>query len=783
MMLLSINSWGAKAFPGPYTFTQPDGTELSVTLHGDEHFSYYTTLDGVILVREGDTFYIAEISDEGDIMGSDVLAHNNGERSSSEIALIQQQDKEKLFNRNTIKRAIRKVPVATEVTLPYTPHTGSPKIVVILAEFQDVKFTVNEPINAFDDLFNATSINDYGNQNKRNIGSVRRYFEMMSNNEFTPNFQIVGPITLSRNRSYYGGSNKTPDDENAAALAKEAVESVKELGLADLNSNEYDADNDGNVDLVYIIYAGHMQNMGGPNESVWAKASYTDHSIGTKNVRRYCMSGELLHPNASGYIASIGVICHEFSHCLGLPDLYVSPTYYADNQEMEYWDLMDGGENLHNGWQPAAYTAWEKEAMGWPVTIQNLSAENPSGNLSTPTTDGGTVYRIVNPDDANEYIMIENIQQKGWNIGCYVAEGTTGGVLAYHMKYPFTSVNMGDDPNCQPNPALAVIPADGLLESIDLKGKIINGVERTGDTYKNSHKGDLFNSINGLLICDDLNLPNFCWYTGSEAIEGYTDRYKTNMNISFKFEGSSIMVNYFDDIACTVLDENLTTPPTSSEENVDIKVKRTINAKEWSTICLPFAMTEVQVKDAFGKDVALKDFVSYECEYDVENNVAGININFTDVDLTDGIQANHPYLIKTPRKITAFMANSTIEPDSENAAIGNDVQGWFKGVYEAQTVLEANTLFLSGNKFWYSAGKTKMKAYRAFFEFIDVLASIKDAGAKVCMAFENIPTSIKTIKSKPYSSGVFSIEGTYMGNHLEKLPKGIYIVNGKKVIK
>ena len=326
------------------------------------------------------------------------------------------------------------------------------------------------------------------------------------------------------------------------------------LGLVDLNSNEYDADNDGNVDLVYIVYAGHMQNMGGSNESVWAKASYTNHSIGTKKVRRYCMSGELVHPNAPGYIASIGVVCHEFSHCLGLPDLYVTSAYYNDNQEMELWDLMDGGENLHNGWQPAAYTAWEKEAMGWPVDIQVLSAEKSSGDLSTPTTDGGTVYRIVNPDDANEYIMLENIQQKGWNIGCYVAEGTTGGVLAYHMKYPKTSVSMGDDPNCQKNPALAVIPADGLLESIDLKGKTIDGVQRNDSTYKASHKGDLFNNVNGLLISDDLNLPNFCWYSGSETIAGYTDRFKTNKSVSFTFEGDQITVNYVDDVASSIAD-------------------------------------------------------------------------------------------------------------------------------------------------------------------------------------------------------------------------------------
>ena len=563
-LLMSINSWGAKAFPGPYTFTQPDGTKLSVTLHGDEYFHYYTTLDGVILVREGDTFYIAEISDDGDIRATNVLAHNNGVRTSKEIALIQSQNKEKLFTGNAIKRAIRKVPVSGNVTPKYTPHKGSPNIVVILAQFQDVQFTVNDPVNAFDDIFNAPSLKDYGNHNTSNIGSVKRYFKMMSNNEFTPNFKIVGPVTVSNNRKYYGGSNDNGSDEKADSLAIEAVDSVMKLGLEDLNSDEYDADNDGNVDLVYILYAGHMQNMGGPNESVWAKASTMKaHSIGTKKVRRYCVSGELLHPDASGYIASIGVICHEFSHCLGLPDLYVTSVYseyYADNQEMELWDLMDGGENLHNGWTPPAYNAWEKEAMGWPVDIQTLSEESTSADISVPTTDGGTAYRIVNPSDANEYIMLENIKKEKWNSGCYIPDGIgkndyPGGILAYHMKYPKSVVGMSDVPNCRKNPALAVIPADGLLESQDLRGKTIDGVLRTDSTYKASHKGDLFNNVNGLTISDDLNLPNYCWYSGSEIIEGYADRYKTNKSVSFTFEGNDkITINYVADVASSITD-------------------------------------------------------------------------------------------------------------------------------------------------------------------------------------------------------------------------------------
>ena len=796
-LLMSINSWGAKAFPGPYTFTQPDGTKLSVTLHGDEHFSYYTTLDGVILVREGDTFYIAEISDEGDIKATGVLAHNNGERSSSEIALIQQQDKGKLFNRNTIKRTIRKVTVA-DGDPKYTPHTGSPNIVVILAEFQDVKFSVNEPADAFNELFNATKpFNDYGNHNTRNIGSVRQYFKTMSSNDFTPNFKIVGPVTLSQNRKYYGGSNKAPNDENSAALAEEAAESVMELGLADLNSDEYDADDDGNVDLVYIIYAGHMQNMGGPNESVWAKASYTDHSIGTKKVRRYCMSGELLHPNASGYIASIGVICHEFSHCLGLPDLYVTSEFYADNQEMELWDLMDGGENLHNGWQPAAYTAWEKEAMDWPVKIQNLSAENSSGDLSRPTTDGGTVYRIVNPDDANEYIMLENIKKEGWNYGCYIPDeindpsytGYKGGILAYHMKYPNSTVSMGDDPNCQPNPALAVIPADGLLESIDLKDQIINGVLRTDDTYKNSHKGDLFNNVNGLQISDELNLPNFCWYSGSETIAGYADRYKTNMTVSFTFEGDNITVNYMERM---VLDENSTNLPDAATD-VNVRVKRAISAGNWSTICLPFAMTEEQCKEAFGPDVLIADFTGTESVCDEENNVVGIKAGFQSVT---SMEKNHPYIIKVKEKITEFTADGVnIEPDEgaciefDNGETGTErvVYSGFYGTYKANTVLDEFTLFLSDNKFYYSAGKTKMKAYRAYFEFLDILTDVKEnAGAKIAFMMDYIPTHIEGFAAdKVYLEGaVYTIGGQLVGKdvNMNQLKKGVYIRNGKKFV-
>lgn len=552
MMLTSIASWGAKAYTGPYVYTQPDGTQISLTLHGDEYFSYFTTSDGVIVVREKSGVYLAKIDENGDITSSGVLAHNNGLRTAEEIEIIKSQNLAKYFEGANAKSAFNRVPMAGG-NPAYTPHKGSPKIVVILAQFQDVKFSVNEPQKAFDEYFNATGeFTDYGNENKRNYGSIAQYFSDMSNGAFTPQFEVVGPVTLSKSLSYYGGTAPGTSNDNSTSFVTESIDRALEAGLVDFSKAEYDIDNNGEIDLVYIIYAGYMENMGGPAESIWAKASYTTKSVNGKKIRRFCMSSEKLSPDDPTRIASIGVTCHEFSHCMGLPDLYVKDAiYFNDNQEMEYWDLMDGGEYVYNGYVPAAYTAWEKEAMGWIVNIKELkeSKDTVIEDISIPTLENGTAYRIVNPKDATEYIMLENIQRSGWNSRAYVATGTTGGILAYHMKYPSKTVNSNDYPNARLDPSIAVIPADGLVESYDFINSTKDGVERTENSYYDSLRGDLFNLENGTELYDDLNLPNFCWYTGTDLIDGYSDRYQTNKRVEFIFDGSTITLKYVGDVA------------------------------------------------------------------------------------------------------------------------------------------------------------------------------------------------------------------------------------------
>ena len=243
-----------------------------------------------------------------------------------------------------------------------------------------------------------------------------------------------------------------------------------------------------------------------------------------------------------------------------------------------------------------------------------------------------------------------------------------------------------------------------------------------------------------------------------------------------------------------VFDETSTSLPTlpTPATNVDVRVKRTIKANEWSTICLPFAMSEGQVQAAFGGDVQLADFTGTDPVFD-DKDVAGINVNFSSVV---AIEANHPYIIKVSSPVTEFTADGVdIIADEENACVEFDngktgsrrvVYSGFYGTYHAETVLDEFTLFLNDNKFWYSAGGTRMKAFRAFFDFLDILTSVKEGGeAKIRFQFENSnATAIQTIAANAEDNVIYSINGVRMGtaDKLKALPKGLYIVNGKKVI-
>lgn len=229
-----------------------------------------------------------------------------------------------------------------------------------------------------------------------------------------------------------------------------------------------------------------------------------------------------------------------------------------------------------------------------------------------------------------------------------------------------------------------------------------------------------------------------------------------------------------------VLDENSTELPATATD-VNVSVKRTINANEWGTICLPFAMNEAQVKAAFGDDVQLGDFTGYETEEDVEENIVGITVNFNDVST---IEANHPYVIKTSQTITEFAVND-VDIDAEDeptvATVKRTKKQWSEmiGTNAAKTVTGMeNCLFLSGGKFWYAKGDKDFKAFRGYFDFYDVMTSVEEAGARINISFDGTTTGIGNLQRQKDNRRYYNLKG----QQVEHPAKGLYITNGQKVV-
>ena len=220
-------------------------------------------------------------------------------------------------------------------------------------------------------------------------------------------------------------------------------------------------------------------------------------------------------------------------------------------------------------------------------------------------------------------------------------------------------------------------------------------------------------------------------------------------------------------------------------EGADVRVYRTFTDGEWSTICLPFAMTEEQVKSAFGEGTEIGDFTQWEAIENEKGDISVINVSFDPV--TD-IKANHPYIIKTTAATCPFVVEGVnIEVEEEPAVEvkhSTRIKSYMYGTYVANTVVPELALFLANNKFWYSTGNTKMKAFRAYFEIFDVLSSVENAGAKISFIFDGTPTSIQGVSTlKESNDEIYSVSGMNVGKDASRLQRGVYIMNGKKVVK
>lgn len=516
-------AYAAKANQTPFAVRQADGSTLMVVLHGDESYSWYTTLDGVMLSHVNQSFFISSINQQGLLLPTRQLAHEAQQRSAAEQRLVKAQAPLKpLF----LKEASHRLSKArATVTSKYFPHKGKPTALVILAQFTDTVFHMADPKASFEQFLNGGTPSDLGCGEARNYSSVKQYFSDMSNGQFVPNFKVVGPVTLPNSLKYYGADNGESRDINYTQFVTDACAEAAKIPSFD--DPALDSDNDGTIDLVSIIYAGFGQNNGAMTDALWAKMSFRNvGEFNGKNVNLNMIVHELnanekqlktVNPASNGsfsvpQIAGVGVFCHEFSHTLGLPDLYATvASANLNNQCMEYWSLMDGGEYVHNSYYPTAYTAWEREVMGWQ-TPQLLNAD---GTYTLKTyANGGEAYKLQNSASDTDYLLFENIQKQGWN------QYLSGhGLLVYRIHANPTTLSATRPlNNVAGQPGVTVVPADGLLLNY---ATLTSGTSNEKlSIYRRAMAGDPFpGTSNVCTLMASQNLPNYLWRTEPSAIE------------------------------------------------------------------------------------------------------------------------------------------------------------------------------------------------------------------------------------------------------------------------
>lgn len=499
------DAWASKVVTHARKVTLTDGRVVTIGHFGDEHYSYYVSSDGELIIRDGKQWRVATEQEQSD--------------TDNAICRVQRRVGENIY--------------ATDAF----PHVGTPRALVILVSFSDLDFTYSK--TELETLFNGRETTPIGKFNS--YSSLAQYMDDCSDGQFRPVFDVVGPYKLDKPYSYYGKNNGAAKDINFSQFIADACRAAD----ADVDFNKYDSDGNGTVDLVYLLYAGYGENMAindGSEDYMWPKSGTggTTEMFDGMRINRYGINNELIGDPEHGpfvtdkkpVMAGIGVLTHEFCHTLGLPDVYPTVRWQDvtmyDNQSMEFWDLMDNGENNYNGYAPTPLTAFERELFGW-ITIETLT--EPANIEMRPLKDGGKAYRIINDADENEYYILEVIptgDEEGW-----YKYMRGNGLLVTHIRY--NQFKNFIAPNNTPGkPRWTLVPADGIvMSSYRMQLDKNNALYIKRSEYYADHAGDTYPGTKNMTALSDYKA-----YTGT-VDKPLTDITQNGKTVSFKFMGGS----------------------------------------------------------------------------------------------------------------------------------------------------------------------------------------------------------------------------------------------------
>lgn len=490
MFMLAASAFAVPAKRVKRQVQQPDGSVLTVMLRGDENFHYTSTEDGQPLVQRADGAYCyATLDSNGKLTASAQVAHDVESRGAAELSFLNYYTAEsqkvrslgmerakqrnarrmaRLANRGVVDasgKPVRRV-MAGATGGEGIGVTGKRKGLVILVNFKDKKMQSKHTQAEWNDYFNKVGYNKYGNN-----GSVHDYFYAQSYGKLDLEFDVIGPVTVSKNMASYGANDAQGNDIDPAGMIKEACELAYAKEKMDMS--QYDWDGDGAVDQVYVIYAGYGEAAGGEKNTIWPhewdiQSGGYSLVLGGQRIRTYACSSEL----NGGYgtdISGIGTACHEFSHCMGIPDFY--DTAGGGCFGMDAWDLMDYGSYGGDGYEPTGYNTYEKWVSGWieptiltePCYIKNMK----------PLSDAPEACVVFNEANKNEYYIFENRQLKGTDVAL-----PNHGMLVIHVDYDQKVWFDNEVNNTSNHQRFTVVPADNKLTSETV----------TGDTYPGTTK-------------------------------------------------------------------------------------------------------------------------------------------------------------------------------------------------------------------------------------------------------------------------------------------------------
>lgn len=491
VMLMLLATTTAFAIPARQVFrtiTLPDGSTVNVMPAGDEFCHYFITEDGTAI---------------------DFDASGTLHRLSADSLVVRHQAA-RMRREAQVAGTIMKAPAKASSAPQYGmglfttnyPRKGDVRSLVLLVEYQDVRFRVPDPHTFFDDMLNKEGFSEYNA-----TGSARDYFLEQSFGEFRPHFDVYGPVTLPNNMSYYG-ENRYGNDLRPEQMVLHAAEMLQD----EIDFSQYDFDNNGQVDNIYVIYAGLGENSGGHSTSVWPHSYQIPNGpvYNGKTIYAYACSNEITDGKPEG----IGTFCHEYSHVLGLPDLYGTVSTLSCTPKT--WSIMDYGSYNNDSRTPPNYGIYERNALGW---MEPVIAEGPESVELDAIHKSNRGY-LIQTSSSNEFFLIENRQQDGWDT--YIPGH---GMLLWHID--FNQVKWD----------LNVVNNDRNHQYVD----IVEAIGRTGDSNI-TLSGYPFPGTTGKTSVTAETSPALVDWSGRKIDMPITEIAETDGIITFNLLGGAIDV-------------------------------------------------------------------------------------------------------------------------------------------------------------------------------------------------------------------------------------------------